>query len=297
MAVIDDIKSYFKSGTSLSKLILINVVVFVVIKLFNAVCFLFGLNSDSFEGYILNFLALPADLNHLLFRPWTVFTYMFLHLNFLHIAFNLLWLYWFGKIFIEHLDQKKLLSVYLLGGLTGAAFFIFAFNVFPVFSSVIGQATALGASAAILAIVVAISFYIPDYSINILFLGRVKLIYIAIFSVIIDLISIGTENPGGHIAHLGGALYGYMYIYNYKRGKNIAFFFDHMMDSFFSLFKRRKAKMNISYKRPVNDMEYRKRQAEDQAEIDRILDKISKGGYESLSSEEKATLFKSSTKK
>jgi membrane associated rhomboid family serine protease len=293
MTIASDIKGTFRQGSNLVKLIYINLAVFLVIGIVNVFVF--------FSGTILPqqynpafWLSVPADLHQLLYRPWTVLTYMFTHENFLHILFNLLWLFWFGKIFMEYLDQKKLLSVYLLGGITGAVFYIAAFNLFPVFKPVLSQSLALGASASVLAIVMTISFYAPNHTLYLLFIGPVKLKYIAVFSLVLDVISIPAGNAGGHIAHIGGALFGILYATQYRRGKNIARWFDRMMDGLFSIFKPR-PKMKVSYnkKKIVNEYDYNAEKIKKQTEIDRILDKISKSGYDSLTKQEKATLFNS----
>lgn len=294
MNIVDELKQSFKEGTSLTKLIYINILVFVVIKLLIVVGFLFN-NSQSLGYVIVNWLSVPSDIHKLLLRPWTVISYMFLHEEFMHILFNMLWLYWFGKIFLEFLSQKRLLSVYLLGGISGAALYIFSYNIFPVFQSVIEKSVALGASASVMAIVVAISFYVPNYTIRLMFIGPVKLKYIAVFSIILDLISISVENPGGHIAHIGGAIFGMLYISQYKRGKDISKGFDRFMDNISSKFKRRKDPKIHDF-RKMNDMDYNRHKAQKQEETNKILDKISKSGYDSLTKEEKEVLFKMSNK-
>ena len=148
------IKNSFKEGSNLSKLIYINLAVFILVKISAVIAFLFGL-APTEGNFVLNWLTLPSDTSELLYRPWTVFTYMFLHEGFLHILFNMLYLYWFGQIFLNFLDQKKLLSIYLLGGLTGAAVFVFAYNIFPVFQESLPFSVALGASASVMAVVFA----------------------------------------------------------------------------------------------------------------------------------------------
>lgn len=293
MNIVDELKQSFKEGTSLTKLIYINILVFVAIKILIVIGFLFS-NSQPLNYFIVSFLAIPADISKLLFRPWTVITYMFLHEEFMHILFNMLWLYWFGKIFLEFLSQKKLITVYLLGGIAGAALYVLAFNVFPVFHSAIDKSVALGASASVVAIVVAISFYVPNYTLNLMFIGPVKLKYIAIFSIVIDLISISKDNPGGHIAHIGGAIFGMLYISQYKKGKDISKGFDRFMDNIMSKFKRKRDAKIHDF--PKNDMDYNRQKAQKQEEINRILDKISKSGYDSLTKEEKEILFKMSNK-
>jgi membrane associated rhomboid family serine protease len=290
MNIADEIKQSFNSGSTLTKLIYINLAVFLVVKLISVFYFLFKID-DGFS--LVYWLAVPADLTNLIHRPWTVFSYMFLHEDFLHILFNVLWLYWFGQIFLHYFDQKKLVSVYLLGGVAGAFIYILTFNIFPVFADILPISSALGASASVIAIVIAVSVYAPNHTIHLLFIGPVRLKYIALITILIDVISIASTNAGGHLAHLGGAMFGYFYILQLKRGNNIARFFDRFMDWLFSIFKP-KPKIKITYKRPVNDIEYNKANAQKQAEIDKILDKIAQSGYESLTKKEKEVLFKNS---
>ncbi|OFX88348.1 MAG: rhomboid family intramembrane serine protease [Bacteroidetes bacterium GWF2_33_16] len=290
MSIADEIKQSFKSGSTLTKLIYINLAVFLTVKLIAVFYFLFTIES-SFS--LVSWLAVPADITNLLYKPWTVFSYMFLHQDFLHILFNMLWLFWFGQIFLQYFDQKKLVSVYLLGGLAGAFIYILTFNIFPVFTDILPVSYALGASASVIAIVIAVSVYAPNHTIYLLFLGPVKLKYIALVTIVIDIISIASTNAGGHLAHLGGAMFGYIYVMQFKKGRNISRLFDRLMDSVFSIFKP-KPKIKVTYKRPANDIEYNKMKIQQQAEIDKILDKIALSGYESLSKQEKEILFKGS---
>ncbi len=290
MSIIDEIKKSFKSGSALIKLIYINIAVFLAVKLIGTFITLLQLNT----GFsLVTWFAVPADLNNLIYKPWTIFTYMFLHQDLLHILFNMLWLYWFGMIFLSYFDNKKLLSVYIVGGLAGAALYILSFNIFPLFDQVLPMSYALGASASVIAIVVAISVYAPNHTINLLFFGPVKLKYIAIISIVLDVLSIASSNAGGHIAHLGGALFGYLYISQLRKGKNITKGFDRFMDKIFSLFKPQD-KFKVTYKRPVSDYEYNKDKATKQKGVDEILDKIAKSGYDSLTKKEKEILFKNS---
>lgn len=297
MDISKEIKKIFKEGTTLTKLILINLGVFLILKLLSVFFFLFQ-NSPAYET-ILRFLALPADMPALAARPWTIVSYMFLHEGFLHILFNMLWLFWFGKIFLEYLDQKKLLSVYLLGGLAGGLLFILSYNTFPAFQSALPMSITLGASAAVMAIVMTISFYVPDYKIKLIFVGQVKLKYLALGVIVIDLLSMQDGNAGGHIGHLGGALFGFIYASQIKKGKDISRGFNKIMDWVFSLFKRR-SKLKVEYKRPSGkpetDFDFNKRKAGEQKEVDHILEKISKSGYDALSKKEKEILFRSSKK-
>jgi membrane associated rhomboid family serine protease len=289
MGISDQIRDTFKQGSTLIRLVYINAAVFLFIKIIQVLAFLFGFSGVS--EVLLHWLAVPADLGTLITRPWTLFTYMFLHEGFLHILFNLLWLYVFGRIFLMYLPQKRLVSVYLVGGLFGAVLYILAFNIFPAFQQMVPLSIALGASASVMAIVIAIAVYVPNFSINLLLIGNVKLKYIAIFVIVLDVLSIPSSNSGGHIAHLGGALFGYLYITQLRKGRNITRSFDRVMDNLFAMFKPR-PKFRVTHKRPMNDIEYNKWKAQHQERIDEILEKIAKNGYESLTKEEKEILFK-----
>jgi len=289
MSIAEEIKNSFKHSNALFKLIYLNLAVFLVINIVYVFFFLFGLNREQI-GFI-NWLEVPAYLPSLAHKPWTIITYMFTHEQFLHVLFNMLTLYWFGTLFLNYFDEKKLLNVYLLGGIAGAIFYILAFNLFPVFKSILPVSMALGASASAIAIMIAISAYVPDNSIQLILIGPVKLKYLAIFFIFLDILSIPVGNAGGHIAHLGGAFFGWLFAYQFKSGRDITKWFGHLMDALFTLFKPRE-KIKVTYRKPKDEIEYNTQKVSQQKEIDRILDKISRGGYESLSKEEKDILFK-----
>lgn len=276
-----------KNADALIKLIIVNVFLFVALKLLNAFFTLFNISNPGF----LQWLAVPASLDSLIARPWTLITYLFTHENFFHILFNMLWLYWLGKIFLEYLGNRKLLAVYLLGGISGAFLYILAFNTFPAFKTILPFSYAIGASAGILAIVIATATLLPDYKISLLFFGNISLKYIAAFSVLLDLINISESNAGGHIAHLGGALFGFVYIKQLQKGINLSKWLEFLPKSFmrFSSFK---SKMKVVHKRPITDEEFLANKKQRQEVIDQILDKIAKSGYDSLSKKEKEILFK-----
>ncbi len=288
------LKEIFFSNNVMSRLLLINTAVFVVVSVVNLFLWLAGYHGLS---PLISWLAVPADLSALLTRPWTVFTYMFLHEGFFHLLMNMLMLYFGSLLFLEYLSQQKLLKTYIIGGLAGALFFILAFNIFPAFETIRGSAVALGASASVLAIFIAISSYVPDYIVHFMFIGRVKMKYVAIAIVVIDLLSIQSGNPGGHIAHIGGALWGFIYGVSLRKGTNIFGIFDNLkMPSFGKKAKYENFRTTRKAKewRPFSDEEYNKRKAASQQEIDRILDKIARSGYASLTKEEKDLLFRSS---
>jgi hypothetical protein len=198
---------------------------------------------------------------------------------------------------MQYLTGKQLVSTYIIGGLSGAVLYIFFINVFPGLQVYLGGSM-LGASASIMAIVIAISLYVPNYMIYMLFIGQVKLKYIALAFVIIDILLIASDNAGGNIAHLGGAIYGFWFVSRLKKGRDIGKWINTVLDKIAVLFKPR-PKLNVTYRksvRHVNDEEYNRGKVVQQKEIDRILDKIAKAGYESLTKSEKETLFKMSNK-
>jgi hypothetical protein len=212
----------------------------------------------------------------------------------------MLWLFWFGKIFLEFLKARQLLLIYLLGGLSGGILYILFYNIFPVFEKSLDMSVALGASASVMAVVTAISLYVPGYFVHLFLIGRIRIFYIALFLFVLDFFMIRSENAGGHIAHIGGALFGLSYILVKRKGMNFSGFWN--TGGLKNLIKKlRKRKLRVEYTnqgtnngRPLTDDEYNERRAVRQAKIDGILDKISKSGYESLSAEEKDFLFKSS---
>ena len=293
MIIWDNIRSVFKKGSIVSKLIYINLAVFVIIALVNIIAFLF--NSPQITEKVVKALAVPSSLPALLRRPWTIITYMFTHEGFWHIFFNVLWLGWFGKIFTEFLAQRDLLPTYILGGLWGAILYIISFNVFPAFAESVNSSIALGASAAVMGVIFGISCYVPNYEINLMFFGRVKIIWIALIVLVLTSLANFSINTGGKLAHIGGALYGYYFATKQKEGKTVGLWVNKTIDWLVS-FLRPRQKMKTQYRKPRNDFEYNSRKAEEQAEINRILDKISKGGYDCLTKEEKDRLFKESQK-
>jgi len=294
MSIWDDIKNSFRSGSNLIKLIYINVAVFIFLAIISIIGFL--IKNQELPEKILGFLAVPASLKALIIKPWTLVTYMFTHKEILHILFNMLWLYWFGIIFLEYLDQKKLVAVYLLGGLCGAIVYIIAFNVFPAFQGVVNDSEAIGASASVMAVVVAIAAYVPDYSVNLLLFGRIKIKFLALAIFIFTSVMDFSVNSGGKLAHIGGALFGYLYTLNLRKGRDMGRGLNRIIDFFATIFKPRK-RIKVTYKKPATEYEYNKIKVEHQEQINKILDKISKGGYDSLTKEEKDILFRESQKK
>ncbi len=294
MGIKGDIGGIFRKGSSLIRLIYINIAVFIFITLVSIIGFLF--NHPEITGKAVDIFAVPAGLQKLLSRPWTIITYMFTHKDIWHILFNMLWLYWFGIIFLEYLDQKKLTAVYILGGICGAIVYILSFNIFPAFTELITESSAIGASASVMAVVIAIAAYIPDYSVNLFILGRIKIKYMALTILVLTSFMDFSVNSGGKLAHIGGALMGYLYTVSLRKGKDPGKGLNRFLDYIHTLFRPRK-KMKVSYRKPASDYEYRKSKAHHQAEINKILDKISRGGYDCLTKEEKDLLFRESQPK
>lgn len=287
MSIIDEIKESFREGSVLTRLIYINIGVFLLVRIINVFFFLSG---EEFA--LLGWLAMPAGIDQLLARPWTLFTYMFLHFGFLHILFNILWLYWLGKIFLSYFDGRKLLVVYLLGGIAGGLSYLVAYNLFPAFDQVREISQLMGASAAVIAIVIAVGVYVPNHTIYLMFLGPVKMKYIALVSVVMYVIGISSSNAGGNLAHLGGAFLGMIFALQYKKGNDLSKGISRLIDLFTKWTKPR-SKVKISYRNTGNmDVDYNRRKSAEQERINEILEKISRSGYDSLSKEEKEILFR-----
>ena len=290
--IIDTLKYRYKTGSVMTRLVFINVIVFITLKIIGVIFTLF--NIDSLD--LIVFLGVPSHIPLLFSRLWTPITYMFVHEGFLHLLFNMLWLYWFGQIFLQYFSGRSLGSLYLLGGLAGALLYVIAFNTIPYYIDM-GNGWMIGASAAVMAIVMGAAFYRPDFQLHLFLLGPVKIVYIAIFAFVLDFLSLGNAaNPGGHVAHIGGALLGYLFAVQYKKGNDITHWMSKGIDGFVGLFKPRqkKSRLKVEHARYETDWEYNKRKHDEQAQIDAILDKLKQSGYSSLSSDEKKKLFDAS---
>ncbi|MDB5024974.1 MAG: rhomboid family intrarane serine protease [Mucilaginibacter sp.] len=270
-----------RSGSRINLLIGINVFIFLLINLTSVIERL-AFRSDLIGYYSNEYLLLPSYLPKLLIRFWTPVSYMFMHAGIFHILFNMLWLYWMGQIFEEYLGNKRTIGLYILGGLTGALFFVAAYNIFPFFAGAVVGSTVVGASASVMAVIVATATLLPDYSIGLMFIGPVKLKWIAIFYILIDFLSIAGPNAGGEFAHLGGALFGFIYIKQLQRGHD-------WIGAINGIF-RPGSKLKVASKNSERNSNAKPRQEE----IDRILDKISQTGYGSLNKQEKEILFRAS---
>ncbi len=298
MNIWENIKLTFKRGNVLTQLIYVNVGVFVLLKAIAIILLLFNMDS----GFIISWLAVPADLSMLLRRFWTPVSYMFLHEGFFHLFFNMLCLYWFGRIFLSVFSERHLVGLYFVGGLVAALFYIVSYNVFPYYASLVPVSILLGASGSIMAIIVASATKLPNMEIRLFLLGGIKLKYIAIASVLVSFFGITSANGGGELAHLGGALTGYLFIILLNKGTDITGWMNKILDGIVTVFRPKKMKVRKVKKnttRPntrMSDEEYNMNKARNMAEIDRILDKIKESGYESLTAEEKRRLFEQERK-
>ncbi|RXG30074.1 rhomboid family protein [Leeuwenhoekiella palythoae] len=283
----------YKTANIVVKLIVINVLVWIGFMLLE-----WMLNSGSIFS---QWFSLPTDLSRLLIQPWSLLTYAFLHAGFWHIFWNMLILYWFGQIVLNLFTEKRFLTIYLLGALAGGVLFVLAYNLFPVL--ITSSAYLVGASAAVRAIMIFIAAYTPNTEVRVIFFN-VKLWHIGVFVVLTDLIQIPSSgNAGGLLAHVGGAIFGYVYAQQLSKGNDIGLWWERLADRVVNLFKSKpksakKANMKTVYKNQTNAQKRTYRSGsrvsknEQQAQIDAILDKISKSGYDSLSKAEKDFLFK-----
>jgi membrane associated rhomboid family serine protease len=305
----DNLKNAFRhSDNSLYKLIAINILVFFGLLLARVLLTISGLGDLYKEG--ITYLIMPAFLPKLATQPWSIFTYMFMHEGVFHILFNMLFLYWFGMLIHQYLGSRKLANLYILGGIFGALFYVLIYNLAPYFSGSVESSMMLGASAGVFAIVVGAATLTPNTTFFLLLLGPVKIVYIAVFYVILSFANSIGANAGGEIAHLGGALLGYLYITQLRRGTDLGVPVQKVGIFFENLFKRNRSNVKVSYRKAKTGSNggfggfssksssnpSPKQQETTQEEIDKILDKIAEKGYDALSKEEKRRLFEFSKK-
>ncbi len=290
MSIINDIKNTFSmKHNGLNRLLLVNVLLFLAANLTKGIL---GLAGYSFTPVHLQ-LALNSNFSFFAEHFWTLFTYMFYHLDFFHIFFNMLWLYSIGNVFAEFIGSKRIVAVYVLGGLAGGILFMLAGNFLPG-----SRGLLLGASAGVMAIVIATAVYAPNLVMNVFLLGPVRLKYIALVCFILtSLIDIDSSNTGGKISHIGGAAFGLIFALQYRKGNDLTRGLTGILDSILNLFSRKpRSNVKVAYKRPIPDDVYNERKVNEQKKVNEILDKISRSGYESLSKDEKDFLFNASRK-
>lgn len=300
--ILDDFKNAFsRPNNGHIQLILINLIVFLIL-IISRVFIDLALGPHAFEA-ILTQIALPSNTQSFITKPWTLITYMFVHIGFMHILFNMLFLYWFGRVIQEFLGSERTVALYLLGGILGGITYILTYNLIPFYADRVDVSILFGASAGVFAVVVGAAVFMPNYTFFLLFIGPVKIKYIALFWVILSFANTTGSNAGGELAHMGGALMGFLFIKQLNRGHDWGKPVWAVL-RFFKSFFVRQPHIKVTYSRkekPRRPTFTRKKEKvktakSEQDEIDAILDKISQSGYESLSKEEKEKLFNASKK-
>jgi len=293
----DDFKLYvLNSGNVLNKLLAINIGVFILFGIIWMLDHLFVTNLNLEDTIKALYVSFPSSPIAFLQRPWSIVTYQFVHQSFSnggisHILYNMIVLFIAGRIFREFLGDKKLLSVYLLVGAAGAGMFMLAMNIFPLFSAY--NPYIIGASASALAVLAAAATLVPNYTLFLIIIGPVRLIYIMLFFFVIDLLSLASGNAGGHFAHLGGAAFGFVYIKALQNGTDLGAWLSNLTSWIQGLFKP-KTNIKLNYRKPNTEKVTATKTSVTQDQVDTILDKIAKSGYDSLSQREKDILFKAS---
>lgn len=289
-----------RPNNALPQIIIINVVIFLVLAVLNVFGKIFGISFIS--DFVYDQFSIPPLFADFILRPWTLLTYAFAHSlsSIFHILFNMLILYWFGKLIVEYIGNQKLINLYVLGAISGGLLYLFVYNFVPFYAENSNFHGMVGASAAVYAITVAAATLIPDYTFYLMFFGPVKIKYIAAFYIVISFLGSVGGNAGGNIAHLGGALMGFVYIKQLQAGTDWGAWIGSVM-RFFKSFFTHQPKMKVSSQKRTKTTTSKSQASgsmannmADQAEIDKILDKISQSGYESLSKEEKQKLFNAS---
>lgn len=275
----------FNKGV-LTKLILVNATLFLFANIGIAV--LHFTNSDGVEVFY-QWLSLSSSSDIFVSHFWTIITYMFLHVSFLHFFFNMMWLYWMGDLFMSFIGKEKLVATYFIGGIVGGLFFLLFSSLLPMSGNYL-----VGASASVMAIVIVLAIYVPNFTLNLMFIGEVKLKYVAIASFVLTTVLDFSDNTGGKLAHVGGALTGVLLGVFYKKGIDLTAFPRKLFSSIATIFSSNKNNMKVAYKRKLSDEEYNLNKKAEAKRLDDILDKISRSGYESLTKEEKNFLFKQS---
>ena len=303
-SIFDDFKNAWnKPNNGLAQLIIINIAVFVVLGILAVFSSIFGVDQVFHFAY--KQFTIPAAIGEFIMRPWTIVTYSFAHSfrNLWHIIMNMLVLYWFGRVFVDFFGSQKLINLYVLGAIAGGVTYLAVYNLVPYYQDRIGMFDGMvGASAAVFAISVATATYFPDYKFFLLFIGPVKIKYLVGAYIFFSFLGSVGANAGGNIAHLGGALMGFIYAKQLAKGREMGVWVFRVMEFVKSFFVR-KPKIKVSHKktsRKTTKTSSRSTASSastvSQEEIDRILDKIAEKGYDSLTKEEKEKLFNASNK-
>jgi membrane associated rhomboid family serine protease len=295
--ILDDFKNAFrKPNNGLIQIILINIIVFLLINALRLI-FNWTIGSGNYR-YVVDNLFLSSHLPTFLIKPWTLLTYFFSHEGIFHILWNMLFLYWFGKLIEEYVGNRRLINLYLLGGLAAGVAYLLIYNLIPNFRSAIGTPL-LGASGAVYAVVVGAATLMPNYTFFLLLLGPVRIKYIAAFFIVLSFVDLSRDaNPGGNIAHLGGALLGYIFMLQLKKGNDMGKPLTGVAEWIKKVFQP-KPKLKVTHRTPGRNGQFSPAAPNtipNQDEIDAILEKIHRSGYESLTKEEKQKLFRASQK-
>lgn len=300
----DDFRSEFsKPNNTLVQLILVNTVVFLVLLLAKVGLTMAGQQPSYY--LIQNQLLIPAGIVSFLHKPWTLFTYFFTHEDIFHILYNMLFLYWFGRLIDEYLGNRRLVGLYIMGGVAGGLLYLLMFNTVPYFqNSSDAAARMLGASAAAFSVAVGAATLLPNYTFHLLFFGPVRIKYIVFFFIVLSIAQSAGSNAGGNLAHLGGAIMGFFYVKFLQSGTDLGRPIYWLMEGWSNMLRPKPA-VKVSYRQrsgaspQVSPFASTGGQPStsatpDQDEVDMILDKISRSGYESLTREEKQKLFRAS---
>ena len=286
-------------GDYLTRLLYLNISVFLLFALTNAFTSLFTGNFGLIPNLADDLLALPSDPLRLLLRPWTILTYMFTHFGFRHILFNMIVLYFSGKILMEYLGEKRMLALYIYGGIGGGLLYIILYNLSPI----LGQGSMVGASAGCIAVLVAGALYMPQMPVRLWGIFEIKYWMLAAGIVTLDVLNLTGSNAGGHIAHLGGAIVAFFFIRSMRQGHEWNVYLFQIIDAVRNMLFRPKSKKKrrgfsfgessyVKYEEVKKPKGASSKSTQDTAKMDAILDKIKEKGYDSLSKEEKAYLFK-----
>lgn len=296
--IINDLRELFRRGDIHIRLIFVNTFIFLAITLVQIALMLFRINI----GEWLRWVELPASVSQFLNQPWSIVTYMFMHAGVMHLLFNMLWLYWFGQLFLYFFTSRHLRGVYLWSGICGGLLYMLFFNLFPYFENAVDYTYMVGASASVLGVVAAVAYREPNYRVNLLFLGSLPLKYFALVVIGLDLLFVTTDNAGGHIAHIGGALVGLLFAYLLNKGTDLTRFINQAVDWLVGLFsfqpKHREPKMKINYGggtcQESSQQQDEQKDTSRQERIEEIRQKIKQSGYQGLTEEEKKELFNAS---
>ncbi|PTT13240.1 rhomboid family intramembrane serine protease [Flavobacterium sp. HMWF030] len=284
MNILDDLKLQYKLGGIAMRVIYWNIACFLI-----SLVFFYQYSGGGFDYP--NWLALSSDPQVFMFKPWTLLTYAFFHGSFLHLFFNMIVLNFASQLFLTFFTQKQYLGVYILGAIFSGIVFTLSYYVLNI------SAPIVGASAAIMAVLASVTTYQPLMGVRLMFVGSVKLWHVTAVILILDLMQLRLDNTGGHISHLAGALFGFIYMKSLQNGTDLSVIISKILDFFTNLFKKSPStpftKVHKNYKKPTEKVTSRiVTKDKTQQQIDEILDKISQSGYDCLTKEEKEFLFK-----